>query len=193
VKFRIPPNSLFAILLRSAWWISFAIAGAIIAVCLALLPKDIKIVSAMGSLPFIVTGAVALRRQWREPGAARTEQLLAEAAALGSREFGQRLAAAWRAEGYEVQALGQAATAGADWAITRQGSTTWVLSRRYKAGTHGIEPLRALQRAAQAADAGSAYVLLQGSLSEQAEQFARQQGIVLLQDKALAMLLAKAA
>lgn len=189
MKFKIPPNSLFAILLRSSWWISFAIAGVIITICLALLPKDIKIVSAMGCLPFIVTGLVALKRQWREPSAARTEQLLADAAALGSREFGQRLAAAWRAEGYDVQPLSQSA---ADWAITRQGVTTWILTKRYKAGTHGIEPLRALHQAAQAANASSTYVLLQGTLSEQAEQFARQHGVVLLQDKALAMLLAKA-
>lgn len=189
MKFRIPPNSLFAILLRSPSWISFAIAGGIIAVCLALLPKDIKIVSAMGSLPFIVTGVIALKRQWREPSAARTEQLLAEAAALGNREFGQRLAAAWRSEGYDVQPSGHAA---ADWVITRQGAATWVLARRYKAGTHGIEPLRAVHQAAQAASAGTAYVLLQGALSDNAAQFAREHGIVLLQDKALAMLLAKA-
>ncbi|GAB2489540.1 MAG: restriction endonuclease [Comamonas sp.] len=189
MKFKIPPNSLFAILLRSSWWISFAIAGAIITVCLALLPKDIKIVSAMGSLPFVVTGVIALTRQWREPSAARTEQLLADAAALSSREFGQRLAAAWRAEGYEVQPLNHAA---ADWQLTRKGATTWVQAKRYKAGTHGVEPLRALHQAAQAAGAGSAYVLLQGALSEQAAQFAREQAMTVLQDKDLAMLLAKA-
>ncbi|WP_027015485.1 restriction endonuclease [Comamonas composti] len=183
-------NSLFAILLRSRWWISLAVAALIIVLCMALLPQEAKFVGSMGSLPFIVIGAMALKRQWKEPSPAQARQLLEVATALSARDFSQRLQAAWRAEGYEVQPCGHPA---ADWILSRAGKTTWVLARRYKAGSHGVEPLRALQQAADEAGAATtAYVLLQGSLSENAAALAKQHSIVVLQDRSLALLLSKA-
>ena len=38
MKFKMAPNSGFAILLRSPWWVSFAIAAVIVLLCGALLP-----------------------------------------------------------------------------------------------------------------------------------------------------------
>ena len=52
-------NSLFAILLRSPWWISFAIAAAIILVCGAFLPREIAPFAALGALPINVSGGMA--------------------------------------------------------------------------------------------------------------------------------------
>ena len=57
-------NSVFAILLRSSWWISVVVGAIIVVLCLALLPKDIRFVGAAGSLPFFVIGALAAKRQW---------------------------------------------------------------------------------------------------------------------------------
>jgi len=39
VAFKLPRNSLFAMLLRSPWWISFAVAGVLSLVAMALLPE----------------------------------------------------------------------------------------------------------------------------------------------------------
>ena len=48
-------NSLFAILLRSRWWISIALAALVTLVSTALLPKDIAPFAAITALPFSVS------------------------------------------------------------------------------------------------------------------------------------------
>ena len=73
MKFKMAPNSGFAILLRSPWWVSFAIAAAIVLVCGALLPRDIAPFAAMGALPIAVIGCIAAWRQWRAPPLARAK------------------------------------------------------------------------------------------------------------------------
>lgn len=182
-------NSVFAILLRSSWWISVVVGAVIVLLCLALLPKDIRFVGAAGSLPFLVIGAIAAKRQWKEPSSAATEALLAQATSLSARDLQAWLTHAWQAEGYTVTPRKQA---DADIQLQREGKTTLVLTKRSKAGVHGVEPLRALHEAALQANAASAYVLLQGELSENARLFARDNQIAVLQGKGLATLLHKA-
>lgn len=182
-------NSVFAILLRSSWWISVVVGAIIVVLCLALLPKDIRFVGAAGSLPFLVIGAMAAKRQWNQPNAAATQALLAQASTMPSRDLQAWLTRAWQAEGYTVTPLQQAH---ADLQLARQGQSTLVQTKRSKAGVHGIEPLRALHEAASQKGAASVYVLLQGELSENARLFARDQKIVVLQNLELATLLKKA-
>lgn len=182
-------NSVFAILLRSSWWISVVVGAIIVVLCLALLPKDIRFVGAAGSLPFLVIGAMAAKRQWNQPNASATQALLAQASTMPSRDLQSWLSRAWQAEGYTVTPLQQAH---ADLQLARQGQTTLVQTKRSKAGVHGIEPLRALHEAASQTGAASVYVLLQGELSENARLFARDQKIVVLQNLELATLLKKA-
>ena len=189
VKFKMAENSVFAILLRSPWWISALVGAAIVLLCIVLLPKDIKFVGAAGSLPFLIIGIIAAKRQWKEPSAAQTEALLAQAAALPSRDLQAWLMRAWQAEGYTVTPRQQA---DADLQLVRGDATTLVLTKRSKAAVHGVEPLRALHEAARKASASGAYVLLQGELSENARLFARDHGIAVLQNKELVALLGKA-
>ena len=49
-----PPNSLFAVLLRSPWWISFALVGLIALVAFALLPAQYAVVGALGVRPWVM-------------------------------------------------------------------------------------------------------------------------------------------
>ena len=182
-------NSLFAILLRSRWWISMACGLVIVLLCMAVLPTDIRVVGAMGSLPFFAVGAIAAARQWGQPGSARTQALLAQAGQLSSRELQQWLARAWQAEGYAVTPWQQE---GADLELQRAGRATLALTRRGKAGTHGVEPLRALAQAAGKRNAEAVYVLLQGELSDNARDFAREHRLVVLQGQELGALLHKA-
>ena len=78
------------------------------------------------------------------------------------------------------------------------GAPTWggalplALTRRGKAGTHGVEPLRALAQAAGKRNAEAVYVLLQGELSDNARDFAREHRLVVLQGQELGALLHKA-
>ena len=73
------------------------------------------------------------------------------------------------------------------------GSVTLVNARRWKAATHGAEPLRQLAAAMQAEGAkDGVYVLAQGALSDSARLLARDHGIVVLQGAGLAQLLLRA-
>ena len=63
MKLQMAKDSLFAILVRSSWWISFLIAAAVAAGALLLLPAQYAIVGAFSCLPFVVTGSIAAWRQ----------------------------------------------------------------------------------------------------------------------------------
>lgn len=181
------PNSLFAILLRSPWWISMAAAGGIALLCGALLPAHLAPFAAVGALPIAVVGCMAAWRQWKAPSAAKVETVLASAAAMSWRDFSAALERAWQAEGHTVQRLnGQPA----DLRLERGSQVLLVSARRWKAATHGAEPLRELQAAVQAQQASAGvYIALQGSVSDNARDFARDNGLILMEGDALAVLL----
>ncbi|MDD2547811.1 MAG: restriction endonuclease [Burkholderiaceae bacterium] len=183
------PNSLFAVLLRSPWWLSFALVGLIVLIAAAWLPSPYEVFGALGSLPIFGVGCVAAWRQLRAPSAAQVQARLDTAARLAWRDFSDQLARAWQAEGYAVQRLHGPAT---DLRLEKAGQVHLVSARRWKAAHHGIEPLRDLQAALAPHGAQTGvYVALQ-PLSEQAQALARGQGLVLLQGEALARLLGKA-
>ena len=58
-------NSLFAVLLRSPWWVSAVIGLVLALLALALLPEQLRAVGAVSGLPFAVIGVMAARRQWQ--------------------------------------------------------------------------------------------------------------------------------
>lgn len=181
------PNSLFAVLLRSPWWISFLAAGALALVCFALLPSHLAPYAAVGVLPLVLVGCIAAWRQFRAPSASRVQAVLAEAAAQPWRSFADTLEQAWKAEGHTVRRL---PGLHADFHLEKNGRAVLVSARRWKAATHGVEPLRELQAAVQAQQAtGGVYVALQGSVSDTARAFARDNGLALMEADALAGLL----
>ena len=183
-------NSLFAILLRSPWWISFAIAAAIILVCGAFLPREIAPFAALGALPIIVIGGMAAWRQFRAPSTAKVDAIKAEAAAMSWHDFSSALENAWKGEGQNVKRITN--NPAVDLELEKGGTISLVSARRWKAAKHGVEPLRELQDAVmkQKADHG-VYVALQGELTENALTFAKEHGLLLLEDDALAAMLLK--
>ena len=187
MKLKMAPNSGFAILLRSPWWVSFAIAAVIVLVCGALLPRDIAPFAAMGALPIAVIGCIAAWRQWRAPSAARMAAAHAQIESLPWRGFADALEAAWRTGGHTVERL--APGGAADFVLTKDGHTQLASARRWKAATHGVEPLRELHAAMQARGTQAGlYLLAQGNLSDNARVFARDHGITVVQGDALALL-----
>ena len=188
MKFKMAENSLFAILLRSRWWISFAVGAAWALLAAALVPQPYKIVAILGSLPFWALGFVAFVRQYDQPTPEQQRALLELAAQDNWGNFANHLERAWTVEGYEVERTKSDA---ADFVLRRQGKTTLVLAKRWKAGTHGVEPLRALHQAmvAQQCDA-SAYVCI-GALQDTAQRFADEHNMAILQGQTLATLLQK--
>lgn len=186
MKLRMADNSLFAILLRSRWWISLLVALAFVAVSLALLPASVRVVGALGSAPFFIISVMALRRQWGQPSPAKAEALLKAAGGMGAIELADALTAAWQREGYTVQRLtGQRA----DFLLQRQGRTVVASARRLKAARVGVEPLRELLQAVDQHEASSGLYLALGEPTEAAVSFANQNAITLLRGMPLAQLL----
>ena len=65
-------NSLFAVLLRSPWWISFVVVGLITLTAGALLPKEYFVVGALAGFPIFVVGCIAAWKQLRAPNPAKS-------------------------------------------------------------------------------------------------------------------------
>lgn len=180
-------NSLFAVLLRSPWWVSLAIALVLSTVAAALLPADYKIVGALSSLPFVVIAALAAKRQWSLPSAARVAETQAAIASMPWPAFADLLDKAFVRDGYTVQ-RGRA-DAAADFVIEKQGRVSVVGARRWKSARTGVEVLRALQVARDAAEAPHALYIGLGELSEGARAFAAENRITVWQAAELAQAL----
>jgi len=181
-------NSMFAVLLRSPWWLSFIVAGITIALSrLVILKFEFhELYSVFIALPFLVIGSVAAWRQLRAPGAERIAATLEALRLLSWDEFSAALEAAFRREGYEVNRL---RIAGADLELTRAGRVSLVGGKRWKVSRTGVEPLRELDAARLARDAHECIYVAAGEITDNARAFAAEKKIRLLHDAELAGLL----
>lgn len=183
MKFKMAENSLFAVLLRSSWWISVAVAAGIAGLARLLLPEQYRVVGMLSALPFVVIAAMAFWRQSKQPSAAVVASTLEAAAALSAREFADALEAALRRDGYEVKRLGKSVV---DLELDKAGRRSLVACRRWKAASTGVEPLRELLAAT--GEGARIYVAL-GGITDKARQFAVANQIRLLHGAELARLL----
>lgn len=186
MKFQMAPNSLFAILLRSPWWYSLAIALVLGAAMAALMPDGWRVVGALSAFPFVVVSAIALGRQWKQPSAAQVEQARSTLMAMAWPEFSALLEQAFVRDGNRVQRLQHDAC---DFEIERAGRRMVVSARRWKSARTGLEPLRALQAAREAAGTPDALYIALGELTDTAAPFAAQQRIAVWQAAEMAQAL----
>jgi restriction system protein len=186
MKLKMAPNSLFAMLLRSPWWISFALAVVVALVARLVLPKTLELFAVFSAIPFVVIGSVAAWKQLRSPSAAKVADTLAALATLPWNPFADAMEQAFRRDGHEVTRL--AGTA-ADFALAKAGRSTLVSCRRWKARRTGVEPLRELHAAMEAQDAAAGIHVTLGEPTEQAARFAAEHRIQILQGAALAAFL----
>lgn len=176
-------KSLFAVLLRSPWWVSLAIGAGIGLVMAAALPQDFRVAGAVSGFPFFVIGAMAAYRQRGLPSAAQVAQIQQTVSAMAWPAFSSALEAAFQREGYQVQ---RGAAPGVDFVLQRQGRTTLVSARRWKAARTGLEPLRELQAARQAAEAQEALCIALGEFTDNTRSFVREHRLTLWQAAELA-------
>lgn len=186
MKFKMAEKSLFAILLRSAWWISLSIAGLIALVSKALLPPEYFLFGAMGGFPFVVIAMITLWRQLRAPSTAHVEATLAQINAMPWREFSAALEQALVRDGFEVKRLENAA---ADFELLKSGRTVLLSGKRWKAARLGLEVFQALEAARSARDASSCICVTAGEVTDNARQFAASHQIRVIQGTELAQLL----
>ena len=187
MKLKMAPNSLFAVLLRSPWWISFAIAFVFVALSFALLPERYRAVGAMGGAPFLGIGLIALWQQSRLPSAKRSEHILRAVSTMGWPQFAALLEEAFAKQGYRVERTQGEGVA--DFALRREGRTTLVSARRWKAARCGEESLQRLREAAQSSGAGECLYVTLGEPSANAQSYAKRHQVQLMQGPALAYLL----
>ena len=179
-------NSLFAILLRSPWWISIAVAAGLFAVARMLLPEAYALYAIFVALPFFVIGCYAGWQQLRAPGAERVAATLESLRGLSWDAFSAALEDAYRRDGYGVTRLN---VAGADLELTKSARVTLVCGKRWKVARAGIEPLRELDAARQAREAHECIYVAVGDITDNARAFAAEKNIRLLQGAELVKLL----
>jgi restriction system protein len=186
LKLKMAENSVFAMLLRSPWWVSIAIAVGLSLLAAALLPVEYRLVGVLSTIPFVVVGAVAARRQWALPGAAQTERTLQAVSAMAWPDFANLLEAAFRRDGYTVQ---RGASSPVDFELERGGRRMLVSARRWKSARFGVEGLRALQVARDSGDAPDALCICLGELTDSARSFAAEHRVAIWQLPELAQAL----
>ncbi len=190
MNFKIREKSVFAILLRSPWWISAGVAVAFASVAAALMPAQYVPFGVMSAAPFVVIAGMVLWRGRHAPDPQLVQAALAQAAAMPWRSFAAALEKTFTAQGYVVTLLsGGAANNGADIHLEKNGQITLVSAKRWKAATHGTEPLRELAAAVDKQAAQRCVYVSLGAVTDQAASFAKEQGIDLLSGDRLGVLL----
>ena len=179
-------NSLFAILLRSPWWVSIAVAAGLFAVARMLLPEAYALYAIFVALPFFVIGCYAGWQQLRAPSAKQIAATLESLRALSWDEFSAALEDAYRRDGYTVTRLN---VAGADLELTKSGRVSLAACKRWKVARAGIEPLRELDAARQAREAHECIFVAAGDITDNARAFAAEKNIRLLHGAELVKLL----
>lgn len=172
MKLKLAENSLFAILMRSPWWVSALAALAVFGLARLFLHEAYALFAAS---PFIVIAALAGWKQLRTPGGARLEAALAKLREMPWEEFAAALEAGFRREGCAVKRLDSSST---DFELVKDGRVSLVAARRWKAGQTGVEPLKELHAAAAGRDC--VYVFA-GEMKQNARAFAAQMKIRLVE------------
>ena len=186
MNWKLNENSLFAILLRSPWWMSIAIGCLLGATAIAFLPEPYRVVGAITGLPFLVIGGIVGWRQLQAPSASRIENTLNAVRAMSWPEFSGAIEAAYKRQGYRVSALNGGA---ANFEITKEGRTALVNCKRWKVARTGVEPLSELHASKEARDAHECIYVAAGEISDNARAFAAKHRIKLVDAPELAKLL----
>jgi restriction system protein len=186
MAFKLPRNSLFAVLLRSRWWVSLSVGVVLGLIATALLPENYRSVGPLTGAPFFVIAALAAWRQRHAPSAAelaRTQEALTQATWPA---FADALQAAFERDGWQVE---RGTREPVDFVLERKGRQMVVAARRWKSARVGLEALRALQAAREAREAPDALLIALGELTDTARPFAAQHRIAVWQASEVAQAL----
>lgn len=186
MKLKMSQNSIFAVLLRSPWWMSAGVAVLLSAGGFAALPLEYAAMGVFAAVPFAVISLMAAYKQLRAPSGARVQAVTEAVAAMSWADFSRTVEAGFRRDGCEVERL---QTPGADFALTKDGHVAIVSAKRWKAARNGVEPLRELQAVREKRGAREAVYIALGDVSDNALQYAKAQGVSLMTAPELSKLL----
>ena len=178
------PNSLFAILVRSPFWVSLLLAIGTYFVAQHFVPPVFAVAT---TLPWLGTAAFAGWRQFKTPSPSRVAKTLEQLGAMSWSQFSAVMSEIFRGEGYSVSAKEDGVVS---LVLEKTGYTTLAACRRWKVNETGIVPVRELAEAAAARGARDCVYVTTGIFTDTAQAFARQKKVRLLQGVELAKLAA---
>ncbi|MFF7056165.1 restriction endonuclease [Achromobacter spanius] len=186
MKLKMAKNSIFAVLLRSPWWMSAGVAVLLSAGGFAALPLEYAAMGVFAAVPFAVIAIMAAYKQLRAPSETRVQAVAEATAGMSWADFANTVEAGFKRDGCEVERL---QTPGADFALSKDGHVAIVSAKRWKAARVGVEPLRELQAAREKRGAREAIYIALGDVSDNAWKYAKAQGVSLMTAPELAKLL----
>jgi restriction system protein len=172
-------NSLFAVLLRSPWWVSLGLACGVFFLARLFVPA---FYAAFVPLPFMVIAGIVIWRQLQKPSPRKVAARLEALRTLPREEFAAALEHGFRRQGYGVSRIG------AGLQLTRSGRVSLVDCKRWKATRTGVEPLREFAAAGEKSEAQELIYVAAGEVTDNARAFAKQKNIRLIGDAELAQL-----
>ena len=184
VGLKMSQNSLFAILLRSHWWISLVVALFIVLLARLVVPEAYASYALSFAVPFVVIAAIAAWKQRHVPGEAQVRALVERVSPMGWAEFSALLEDAYRRQGGTVTRV----EGGADLLVERSRRLSVVAARRWKAASHGLPALRELVAERERRGAHEALYVALNPLSDKGLLYAREHGVVVVDAAALASL-----
>jgi restriction system protein len=183
MKLQMHSNSLFAILLRSPWWVAALVAVGVFAAVRIFLAAEYAVFAAT---PFAVIGGYVGWKQLRAPSSRSIAAALERLRAMSWDEFSAAIEQAYRGKGYEVRRFALGRNAGADYELVLGARTTLLACKRWKATRTGIEPLRELAEARRVHEATDCIYVATGEVTAQARAFAAEHNIRVLEGAELA-------
>jgi len=186
MKLKMNQNSIFAILLRSSWWLSAGIAAALFAATRLVLPEEYGPYAFFASLPFMVIAAYTAWQQLRAPSEARVARAMEAARAMSWAELAGLVSEAFRRDGYTESPI---SGIGADFELAKSGRVTLVACKRWKVARTGIEPLRELEAAKRSREAHECVYIATGEFTDTALAFAKEKNFRLVSGADLVRLL----
>ncbi len=130
-------RSLFSILSEQPWWVSLVVAALLFAGVYQFLPDF----AAFVALPFVGVAAHVAWKQFRGRAPADAAERLAALREMSWEEFAAVISAAYRRQGYAVEASQGGAF---DFTLRKNGRITLVQCRRWKVNQAGVGPVREL-------------------------------------------------
>lgn len=174
-------RSLFSILSEQPWWVSLVVAALLFAGVYQFLPDFAPFIA----LPFVGVAAHVAWKQFRGRAPSDAPERLAALREMSWEEFAAVISAAYRRQGYAVEASQGGAF---DFTLRKNGRITLVQCRRWKVNQAGVGPVRELCEATTGHDAADCVCISAGEFSANAREFAAGKPVTLLGGAALAEL-----
>jgi len=183
MAFKVSKNSLFAVLLRSPWWYSVLVGIVLIAISSVIFNAQYVALGVFSALPFFGIAGYAGYKQSQQPGLKRVLEVDEQARKMPATQVAEKIAESYREARFDSAVFkGNAA----DLELTRGHRKLLLSTRRFKAATTGVEPLKQLVAAGEKVEAtGYLYVTL-GELSDAARDYADKNDIEFIQANRLA-------